>query len=493
MSVAIQVDRIAGDSRKWWLLFIIILMCIVLFPPVNVIHMLDWFSTDPTASDILSMIFICTTIGLILLGLTNKKGEWSIDIQDPLSFYGIFYLIYYLVPYLWLMMAGLLPATNPLKISFMLSLGYVSWYAGVRCSGVDKGRNIQLRVSRQGEEFLLLLLCMIGIGIVTEAYAWRAVNGIFFNQARFYEQELTVAASFRDVFSLQVQGPVILLLGLSATAKIPWIATVSRRLLIGFGTGIFLILILSSQTRPAVSALVFLLVGVRIYRRFAVKTIHLVGLCSIGLAAVLLIQGVRIADSEEFGLQENQFEYAVRNIFPGAISGLSAPGSDLEERLKSRAGGGIEFLSECIEKTEEKGSYLYGQGVLFSLYSAVPRFIWPGKPAVMSPQLVIELLLGMPLNDAPYGPITQFYVEGGWFGVISLFFLFGLAMGELTKRTVRTGGVEYWIFLFFIWGYAVRVEQEFALGILVTLRNALFVCALFWIIKPLAKIRFSNS
>jgi len=430
---------------------------------------------------------------LISLNLFDDRGKFSIHISRPLSIYGIFYLLYYVLPYLWLFASGLLPERNELTIAFLILVGFVALHLGLKVSRPPKSKYVPIDLLEKRESFLLLAICTIGIGLVIYAYLWRASEGIFFTQARYYEQELTVAASFRDVFVLSLQLPIILFLGLLSCARHRSTAKISRRLLAGYGGGIFLILVLSSQTRPAITALIFTLIGIRMYRRFVINKMQLVVVGIIGITAVLFIQGVRMADSEEFATAENQISYAFQNIVPSALSGMQESGAEMEERLRSRIGGGMVFLSEIIDKVEEKDGYLYGSGILYSMHSLVPRFIWPNKPGVVPPQLVVEGLLGMPLDDAPLLPITQFYVEGGWVGVIVFYFLFGWLLGKLTNHAVKSSRIYPWIILFFVWGYSVIIEQELVLGILVALRNALMVCGLVWVLLLFARIKIDYS
>lgn len=476
-----SVEReLLGWARAGWLIAGIALLVVVSVPQWNIVRMLVWFATDPMSSDLLSLSLLGAAAALAVRGLLSEGGRGvSVDVRNPCSLYGGFYLLYYLLPYLMLFASGEMTDSRQLEIALLLLVGYGAWFFGTRFGGGGKAP-VRLVTGSGGEDRLFLLLCIAGVVIVAEATLWRIQNGIFFNQARFYEQELTVAASFRDVFAQQVQLPLILFLGLCGTASTPGVARSARRFVLFYGACTFLLLVLSSQTRPAVTSLILLLVAIGMFRPTGVRKRQLLAVGLAGAVAVLAIQGVRIAESEDFASAENQFDYAVRNLLPGAVTGLSGSGAEVEERLKSRAGGGLVFLSDVMDKVEERGEALKGQGVIFSSFSLIPRFVWPDKPEVLSPQIVVEILLGMPLQDAPYGPITQFYAEGGWPGVVALYFALGWVVAVLTRRATATGGAVHWIVLALVWGNLVRVEQEVVLGLLGALRSALLVGVLYW-------------
>jgi hypothetical protein len=376
---------------------------------------------------------------------------------------------------------GRLPVENELNIALLLFLGYLAWYAGVKSSRVREGTGIPVGWISEQEARALLLLCIIGIGSVIYVCAWRTSHGIFFTHSRYYEQELSVASSIRDVFLSQLQLPIILFLGMLSVVKYKKIAYFSRRLFVVYGIGIFLIFILSSQTRPAITSLIFIFVSINMYRLTTIKLRYLVAMGIIGFIAVVFVQGVRV-ESYELVSSENQFIYAVTKSGFDAILGLKTSGSEFAERIISRSGASLDFLSVVIDATKSSGTYLYGSGIATSLFGIVPRFVWPNKPVVIPLDLVVQAKLGITQYDATLGPIIQFYVEGGWLGVIIGFFSFGWLMGTLTNRVMLSNKMGMWIIFFIIWSRISNLELELMLGLIVTVRNAFVVYLLYKII-----------
>jgi hypothetical protein len=255
-----------------------------------------------------------------------------------------------------------------------------------------------------------------------------------------------------------------------------------------YGVGLTLILILSSQTRLSITALIFMLISMQMHRQPIIKLRYIIATCSIALIMILFIQGVRM---EDYGLvsSDNQFLYAIKKSGSDAVSGLKAYNADLGEGIIGRAGGGLVFLSTLIDTIKSEGMFLYGKGIASSLYSVVPRFIWPDKPAVIALDLVVQTKLGLRNYDATMGPIIQFYVEGGWLGVIIGYFSFGWLMGTLTKRAMLYNKIWVWILLFLVWSYISNLELELILGLIATIRNAFVVYLMYKMIFLFLRLR----
>ncbi|MCX5720879.1 MAG: hypothetical protein NT179_02475 [Nitrospirae bacterium] len=425
---------------------------------------------------LLSLLIITATGILIVKSHVQSSSGVCIDIARPLPFYGIFYFMYYLLPFLMLALSGQLPHENQVFIALLIFIGYVACSMGMKYGQFSENKIISSTWLGQREAQVLLVFCAVGIGLVAYAYVWRVSEGIFFNQARYYEQERTIAASVRDVFAMNLQLPIILLLGFLSTVSCRNVRVLSRVLFWSYGLGIIMVLVLSSQTRPAITALIFFLVGLKHYRNMIVGVHHALLLLALCFSVALAVQMVRLGDVEAFASSENQFLYAVKNIGSGELSRIAESMSDVTERVSDRAGGGINFLSDVIDAIDAGESHLYGEGIGVSLHALIPRFLWEDKPSVTSPQLVAQELLNMPvLFDTALGPVTQFYIEFGWLGVAIGYFCFGWLMGKLTSRMVESPGVGMWIIFSFVWSYSVNLERELVIGIIDMFRNALFV------------------
>ena len=243
---------------------------------------------------------------------------------------------------------------------------------------------------------------------------------------------------------------------------------------------IVVVLMLSSQTRPAITAMIFILVALRFSRRHStVKFYHLALLMLGGIAIVAVVQGMRTIGFDEFATSENQFTYAVEHAIPYAVTATTESSPEVFEKIVDRAGATINFLAAVIYSINEGESHSYGEGIVQSLYSLVPRFVWEDKPAVLAPQLIAEDFLKMRLNDAPLGPITQFYLEFDAMGVIIGYWGLGWFLGWLTNLWTKSTHVGVFFIYSFIWSHVVNLEQELILGILSILRNALIAYAFY--------------
>lgn len=422
-----------------------------------------------------SLIYIATVAVVIIFHLIRKDGSFGVTMADPMPLYGLFYLLYYVIPYLALFFSHQFPEGNELIIASLLLVGYCAWLMGTQILRKQKSRIDMGWVSRS-EAQALLAVCILGIMLIVLFYWGRLEEGIFYNQAQFVSQKLTVADSIVSGLGQQIQLPIILLLGLLSAVKHGDIARLSRRILVTYGLGISVILILSSQTRAAITAMLFLFMATRIYQEEVVRLRHIALVIGFSSLAIVVIQGLRIQGTFEFANAQNQLSYSVVNALPDALSAISNHRAELVGRVISRGGGGISFLAETIRAIDDRGGPFYGKGILFSADSLIPRFLWLDKPVVAAPQLVAQELLQFPiLYDAALGPTTQFYFEGGWIGVVFGYLLFGLGMSWLTNCAIKGRSVYLWIMLSFIWGHIANIELELVLGVLGAIRSAVIV------------------
>lgn len=432
-----------------------------------------------TLPDLFSLALVGALVSMIVFDLMRPEGGFGVDISRPLPLYGLFYCLYYLAPFLVIFFLRQLPDGSSATLSILLFAGYIGWALGTRPSRRAPHR-FSFKWVERNEARGLLVICVLGIFLVAYFYFLRIQDGIFFNQAQFVTQRLTVFDSVVTVFGQSLQLPIILLLGVVSASRHTDITRLARRVLLAYGLGIAAILVLSSQTRPAITAILFYFIATRFYREggLKMKQVALVGAMSV--AAVIVVQGVRIVSADEVSSADNQLVYAAMNAIPNAVTTVSDRQEELKERLVNRSAGGIIFLGNIVDAVDDRGKAFYGRGIAESAFSLIPRFIWPGKPEVTSPQIVAQQLLGFPVfYDASLGPVTQFYFEGGWLGVVIGFLAFGFLIAWLTARTMAGESVVSWIVLCFVWSHIANIEYEVVLGVIVTVRNALIV-GLMW-------------
>lgn len=439
-----------------------------------------------------TLLPLALTLALIAINVGVGVGNVPIAFSNPLSLYGIFFFLYYLVPFTLLLYSGDLRQPFARTIAWLIAGAYAGWVAGLKLGGVRATAVARLPKLAASEAKALYVLCVACIGAVAYVYVWRVQNGIFYNQARAYSQELSFAASFRDAFAMQLQLPVIVFLGIIAGQRHVKVARIARKTLFAYCGVLFIIAVFSSQTRLAITVIVFMLASVHAFAPLLARRRHLVLLGGAGFVALLFIQIIRTVAASEFSSSENQFTYALRNAVPTAVKALGGAAesglqAQVSQRAVNRAGAGLTFLTSVMDALDERGSYLEGRGIRMSLPALVPRVLWPAKPEVTPPQLIIEDILGMPLYDAAVVPITELYVEGGPLAVVGGHLLFGMLIAWLTRRTMRNENLKGWIIVAVLWSHVVVIEQEQVVGSLIALRNALVLIALYVLAKATAR------
>ena len=86
----------------------------------------------------LSLFLISLVITEIMFSIYDRKHGFDVNIQNPKSFYGLFYLLYYVLPYLFAFTRHSLPLRNEFFIAIILSAGYFAWSLGIKFSGLGK-------------------------------------------------------------------------------------------------------------------------------------------------------------------------------------------------------------------------------------------------------------------------------------------------------------------------------------------------------------------
>ncbi len=447
----------------------------------------------PERVGIAPLLLVSPIIASICYKFFRRDFAVEIDLFAPASFYGGFYLLYYVLPFLFSVF-GENPIDNETFIALMLFLGYFSFLLGARLIGRIAGAGENGPILAPQQRYALLITGLLAMTAVFVFNALRVKNGIFFNQAMFYEQATSVSASFMDVFVQQLQLPLVLIFGLVSGGGGNGVSRGWMRVLWwGYSAMAFLLFLFSSQTRPAITVIIFALVARDMYRPVRVKFSMLLLFTAFSVFSLVAIQGLRIIDVQEFMTADNQLVYAAKNLIPTVVKTFTGHLSEVGDRVSDRSEGGIQFLSKIVSATDREGSFLWGKDILVSMFSVIPRFLWKDKPAVTAPQLVIQDALGLPQYDASVSPIVQFYVEGGWPMVVAGYILFGLLLSGLSGYVYRSRSVAPWLIFFCIWGYISIVENELVLGLMGTLKNAISLfmvyCAVYSVLSLLSAIK----
>lgn len=436
-------------------------------------------------SNLIAHTLIGALVVLLAIDLQRPDGKLQIGLSRPAALFAIFYALYYLIPHLIVTLQGGWDGIDDMVTAGLILLGYSAWMIGSRLGEIKPTLTQYARVSVSRSGALgLLAMCVLGMVGVAYGVAWRISEGIFFNQARYFEQAATVVDSFRFVFLAQIQLPIILLLGMLSAGRFPDVKAIAGTLLFTYGAGLSILLVMSSQTRPAVTAALFTVLALRFGESQGVGMRRLLAVAAVGAIAIVVVQSFRISAKDEFAGAENQLSFALKN----ALSKTSETIGDAESRraagsaVLTRATGGVQFLCEIWHEVEARGGPLYGEGIARGMPSLIPRIVWPDKPATVPPQIVAQELLGFPITyDAALGPLTQFYLEGGWAGVFAGFALLGWFVAWLTRKALAKGQIGWWLALSFTWGHIANLEMEVGLGLATALRGAV-AAYLLWLV-----------
>ena len=423
--------------------------------------------------------------GVICFNLWSNRHVGWLTLDRPFGLYSLFFLCYYLLPFIICERTGMVPDGQLVRIIALFAGAYIGFILPtcvLRPVPIHiSGRHLSL--AHQRALFVLSLLCM---ALTAYMYSWRIENGIFFNQARYYEQELTVSASIRDVFIGGLQLPVILFLAAVASGSHERLARLGRTTMWAYGLILGSILVLSSQTRPAITAMILLLVGMNTYSRFQIRAKHLVISVLAATSAVVVVQGIRVTGAERLSSSENQLTAALE-IMKDLSHTSAGVSREIWQRSLDRASGNVVFLSEIMQARDAGAPNLLGSGIAESLYSIVPRAVWPNKPVVMPGQLVFEQKLGLEKNDAALTLVNQLYAEGGWFAVLVGHFVLGTLLRCLGPIAAKSQSGSAHVIVACIWVSILQIENDAIISGLTNLRNALVICASVWLLAKVCR------
>jgi len=431
---------------------------------------------------IISLINLSLLIAFILNLIILPGYIIDITLNKPINFYAFFFALYFVLPSLFSFYDKSISNENLSLISFFYLFSFFSFYLGIKKSKIKEIPFLRDKYFSRNEGRALLLICIILIIAIIYYYYWRISENIFFNHAYMYDQRTDLASSIRDVFIQSAQLPLIILLGLLTKVNDNKIAHQGKLLLFSYSIGITFIYTLSSQTRPAITALILLVVSVSFYKHYQLKLVKSFVILFLSIFIVTAIQAQRIALKEKLIMSSNQLSTALDFIINGTLSTISENNYD-KSIIRSRAEGSVLFLSDIIDKFDEGYSPLFGKSTLIGLSGIIPRFIYPEKPIVTSPQLVVKGLLNMPLIDDALTMVNQFYVEFGTIGLFLGFLIFGFLMGKYFNYLQGKNSIGPFIFFSFFICQVIQMEQEFVIALLGFIRNSVIIYFIFLILK----------
>lgn len=437
---------------------------------------------DTSGTEWGGLALISITVAVLVAILLGPRLEIELSIGAPRSLYVLFYGLYYLMPYILLAATGNLPPGYEARIGWLFLLGLFGFWTGHRLTwGRARKESVPGPALRRRDALAFLGLGACGVGLVGYFYVSRILDGAFFSHWNFYEHSAFVEEGLRDVFASSWQIPTLLFFSFAAQIMNERSRRPALWLCWGYGIALMLVILLSSQTRPAVTILVLLVAlgSGHGMARLGGKKVIVLGAAA--LACVLFVQGVRMRQ-EEFGEAENQFGYGATHSWSAAVTGVSHGGGVIYDQVAARLSGSIEFLA-ILMKASDSAGYLYGRDFGTWISAIVPHLLWPGKPAVVNPATSVQILYGIPIFDATLGPAVEFFIEGGGPGVFLGFLGFGALMGFVARKMLYAKTGLAWVVFLFMVGSVLNLEEELAVGFVGTLRSAMIAAVLFQVVK----------
>ena len=417
-------------------------------------------------SDQVWLIAICLVPLVLLSWWGAARGVRRGLLRNSLGLYLIVGYMYYCLPLSKFIFA---PVDLDLAIKeYALALGCatVAIVGGYMIGFREPARAVHNGQWSQGRQVAVFAIVAVGVALFVYYQIWRIENGFFFTHARYHEQELDIASGLRDVVVGSIHSPLLLLAcraeQMSGPAQDRW----RQRWDLCIKTLMFLfvvVFVLSSQTRPAVTTLVM-------FAAFYPKDIGrrtVVALFLIGMGVPFVIMTVRSTATATIADSDNQFTAALDAIPTAARDLLLGESDAVLDRVQGRSLGGVTFFTGLSRQLQD-GGYLGGATVWRAVTIAVPRLVWPEKPAFSSPQWFIQGELGLLRDDAPCSPVNQFFAEGGIAGVCVGHFLLGLLLRWMNR--FWWSGLSALLVIVCLWSSLVNVENEVITGVLNALR-----------------------
>jgi hypothetical protein len=201
----------------------------------------------------------------------------------------------------------------------------------------------------------------------------------------------------------------------------------------------------------------------------------IVGLVVIALASIALLVGVR--SSTAGGV--------------GSSTHTTKLDSVLENAVGSRDWMDIGPIAVVIDRVPEAYPFQYGKSLVSILWEPVPRTVWKGKPAVrMGPVTgppIYGFLPSERVSGDPPGILGEFWINGGWIGVILGMAILGAAVRQVERwytRVEATSGLS--AILFGVIGIPVCLLLPISdlTGVLtIVLQNMVILLILLWLAR----------
>jgi hypothetical protein len=426
---------------------------------------------------------------VLLFVMRPRNGYVRLSLKWPVQTYCLLFALYYVIPLGVMAAGGEATADDIAGVLTIYGMALACLLIGSAPAWTRvTAPAVTLKLTDTDSLALLLVGLVLVAGNVAAVW-WRVSNGFFFTHARYYEQELTLSASFRDVFVTSLQLPLLLIFGGCTYSGNMRIVSAAKRVLQVYAVAVTVMFALSSQTRPAVTAVMFFWLGVVMYsaRRLSLR--------SAGLAAAIVaviafaIQTTRFVARDQVAMADNQLVAAAQSTLPSVLTG-SDTYDEVLDRSASRAAGGAIFLIDIIAATAHQ-DYLYGSVLANDLAMAIPRLFWPDKPAAVPMQIFLQRSLGLYERDAPASPVVQAFAAGGLVGVAIAHLLLGALLWATTR--VEAVGPMWIVAVACLWGALAQVEVDLIASLIGAVRNTVVLLLMFGLCRLLCRDLLSSG
>ncbi|MBZ5701427.1 MAG: oligosaccharide repeat unit polymerase [Acidobacteriia bacterium] len=430
----------------------------------------------------LAPLFLLAITAVLVLGNLFAQGRLTLtfDLTRPLSLYSFFFFLYYVVEGFLFLFSSSRDTQNHLEIMSLILAGYVVFWYGIRLATRTLARPKAASIRCPREYRALLLLCYVCASLVIIHYAWLASQGAYYTHALDYEQPATLEGSFLYVFAGMCELPIVFLLALVGRTSNGALTRHANRFMLAYVTILFLIYVTSSQFRLALTLLVFLSASLHVTGGFVLRRRHVLAGALGSLLALFIIQATRVSVAEEaLASSGEQVVEVAKRSFESVRQDFRETVSEIADLIAIRATLPLQFLSDIVDVTRAGRPHTHGLLTIETLVGLIPRALWRDKPIQVSTQLRMERHLGLPDLDNSPSPITLFYTEFGWPGVILGYAFLGWFLGAVTTYAVNSIHPGRWMVLAWVWGSLAMVETDAILGVLMALRQVVVVYLLY--------------
>jgi hypothetical protein len=429
-------------------------------------------------ADLLALLITGLTALVLVDFLIPRNGTYiAVDLGTPTNLFALFYLAYYVIGNWISIFSNAEARRNGFYISLLTAVGLACFIVGIRLIPFKATLNsFRLNASQRRA---LLIFSKITMALLVWYNAWHISIGAFYTHVD-YTVATTVFAGLMETAVAPLQLPLVLLLGLILRSSEAEEARRVKRLLFSYAALSVFVYAASSQFRPLAATLLFTIASINLGQKRPVRLkayFAAAVLSGLMLTAILTVRSVAV--TQDWSKSDNQLTDSLSALSSNKPSDSEGVHRDTFNRMLNQQN----LLSHIIDEISIGHPYVYGDLLLSSAYSLIPRVLWPSKPAVTPMQMMLRVEFGLPARDDAVGPLLEAYANGGWFAVIAAFLGLGLATAWITRRAAVNHSIASVLIVCWWWSTLAIMEQELLLAILGGLRLIALAALLAWLLK----------